>query len=141
MLFVWSFKVKCELFCLRRYRPCRRRCIFAVRVGDVAVNLAVRQGVINSHGNGHIKHVVDFESDIDKPLSRFVADMPFVRFLFAVFMGEYHGRHRERFAFQPDYVFVVIDLIDRLVSRQVESKELLFAVDFGLAHRGEPVVV
>ena len=67
--------------------------------------------------------------------------MPFVRFLFAVFMGEYHGRHRERFAFQPDYVFVVIDLIDRLVSRQVESKELLFAVDFGFAHRGEPVVV
>ena len=113
----------------------------AVGVGDVAAYRAVGKRVVAKQGYGHIEHLIDFKFDVNESFARFVLDVPYFRFLLAVFVREHYGRHRERFVVNPNDVFVVLMLVDGLIASEVESKVFLFAVRVDLTHSGEPVVV
>ena len=91
--------------------------------------------------DGHIEDVFDFKFHVNDTFSLFVHNVPLFCLLFAVFMLEHNGRHREGLVFNPNDVFVVVFLVNGLVSCQVESKIFLFAIHIDCAHGGEPVVV
>ena len=116
----------------------------AVGVRDIAFEGAERERIIavDDEGvDGHIKDLIYSESDVHKSESCLVGDVPFFRLFLAVLMRKDDGRHMIGLVFEPDDVFVVLMLVYGLVSCEVEGEILLLAVDFDLAHRGQPIVV
>lgn len=113
---------------------------FAVRILDIAVDLAEGQGIVDVDDDKvhwHEESVRELEADVHAAV--FVAYAPCARL--AALALECDGRQGESFAFHPDEVLVVLVLIHGLVAREVEGEIFLFAVDIAPAHRGQPIVV